>query len=169
MNNKEVLAQAKEHMLWIAVRDGAMKRSHMYAQEAKASDRKAFQSFVRRYCREQIFDNKTETDPYRLIDGLVDGSRSYSSVLKGGQLRYGNAQKFINLYLKYMWLMGLAAEPEHFPVDSVIQRSLGTSYKWTNMSEDQYRDVMKAAEKAKGKRSMAMWEASEYYRIVNKG
>lgn len=40
--------------------------------------------------------------------------------LAGGKLKFGRAQKLLNMYLKYLWCAGKMPEPPHCPFDDII-------------------------------------------------
>ena len=48
------------------------------------------------------------------------GNKIGSDVLGQLSYKYGIAQKFINLSLKYHWCLDLIQEPPHCPIDSTI-------------------------------------------------
>jgi hypothetical protein len=86
----------------------------------------------------------------------------------GQRFRIGSAQKALNLYLKYLWCLGLIARPPHCPFDYRILAKLPTcNVKWTQLdSIVKYKEIVGEAEQlAKGKRlSLADWELEEWQR-----
>jgi len=80
-----------------------------------------------------------------------------ASLLKGGHLRFGVAQKALNLYLKYLWCMGKIPPPPHCPFDRGIIQSKklldfpkdnwtevdddGTYLKWVSKAEEKRRNA----------------------------
>jgi hypothetical protein len=91
---------------------------------------------------------------------------NFNEILKGGELRFGNAQKVINLYLKSMWIAEWLDIPPHFPVDRIIQNIMGTILPWTNMDKAGYNSIIVKAQKlmlADGYTELAEWEAIKYF------
>jgi hypothetical protein len=103
------------------------------------------------------------------IDQLVKASERYE-ILDGNRLRFGNAQKFVNLYLKCMWTCGYIKIPPHFPVDRIILSILcpGKKIRWTKMNRDTYLEIINEAEEKcveDGYETIAEWEASKYLAV----
>lgn len=107
----------------------------------------------------------TDADHEKNIQHLCDVlTKHYRAVLKGGALRFGTAQKALNLYLKYLWCLGEIKAPPHCPFDAEIIGKV-RSYAgptWTNLERvEDYRDLVKAATPADGS-SLADWELRVY-------
>jgi hypothetical protein len=87
------------------------------------------------------------------------------SVLMGGKYKAANAQKLLNLYLKYLWCAGLVETPPHCPVDSIILAKAKIHGKsWTKMlSVDDYREVISLLKKVVNV-PLAPWELQVYSR-----
>jgi len=88
-------------------------------------------------------------------------TRKYHEILKDNQFRIGRAQKLLNLYLKYLWVLDMISEPPHCPFDNKIISELGLNIKWTKLnSMEDYKELVKKAKKmAKNKNlSIAEWE-----------
>ena len=47
------------------------------------------------------------------------------------RLRFGVAQKLVNLYLKYLWVTDYIPEPPHCPIDGRIAQKAKLPYQWT--------------------------------------
>ena len=97
------------------------------------------------------------------------------SSLKCNRLRFGVAQKALNLYLKFLWCAGRIQDtPPHCPFDSTVidtlRRNLreqnrlpsgwkNTWNKWTEVDDkDIYCEWVKAATIVAGNESLAEWE-----------
>jgi hypothetical protein len=169
--NKELSNKLLSELLWAYTRSGALQRASIYEEqnkqeEAKATFRRSTKEYLFRHVYLKYKGKKlTEFQLQKSIDGLVqlhDGA----SCLKENQLRYGNAQKFVNLYLKGMWVAGLLkAAPPHFPVDSIIIKALRQKGNWTNMNRNEYLVIIKAAQdniKKSKYKNIAEWEAAYY-------
>ncbi len=90
-------------------------------------------------------------------------SIEFGQILKSNRFRIGTAQKILNLYLKYLWVLGWIPEPLHCPFDSIVITELGLDpgIKFTKFDsgEDYRRLVTMAAQNAKdAELSIAQWE-----------
>lgn len=158
-------------LLWTYTRTGAFQRASIYkkakvSESAKASFRKKTKDylFTQLYIR---YNGKkiTEVQLQTAIAGLIT-LHERAPMLVEKKLRYGNAQKFVNLYLKGMWVAGLLkAAPPHFPVDSIIIKALKQKGNWTNMNNEGYLAIIEAAQnkiKKSQYKNIAEWEADFY-------
>ena len=93
-------------------------------------------------------------------------SQAFSNILKDGHIRLGVLQKFVNLYLKYHWVLDRIPTPPHCPFDRIVieklrnGKHLDRDINWTEMNcSTDYCALVVAAELAKGKNeSIAEWE-----------
>lgn len=161
-------------IVWAATRQGAFQRAYIYNGKVGKEEKGDFQKYIKEYCYENLYQKKqhkfSERELKEIIIKLLKGVNSkFDSIQKGDGFKFGNAQKFVNLYLKSLWIIGEAEEPPHFPVDRVIQKGFGNIKSWTKMDENDYDEVIKKA-KLKAKecgKSLANWEAERYF-ILNK-
>lgn len=143
----------------------AFGRAKIYSLSADTSKKEEFKKFIRGRLKEY-------GDAYRgrilgkehidNIETLTDEiSNRYSGILSGGRFRIGIAQKLLNLYLKYLWVLGWIRTPPHCPFDSRIISMLGIKLKcvsWTKCDDvDCYKSWVDAAKKKSGG-SIAKWE-----------
>jgi len=94
----------------------------------------------------------------RFAEDITD---KYARILQDNRFRIGRAQKLLNLYLKYLWTLGLIPKPPHCPFDSVIISRLGLDIKWTQLdSIEDYKLLVKRAKEAAERNglSIAEWE-----------
>lgn len=165
-------------LIWTATKQGGFQRSHIYIKKEDGTvspeERKALQKHIKVYCFENLYlRNKDselkEPELLKLIRELCKKTESrFSAILKDRQFQFGNAQKFVNLYLKLMWIVGDTDSPPHFPVDRIIQRGFRSVKSWTNMNETQYLEVIREAEsKRKKGQSLADWELETYDKIMS--
>ena len=148
-------------------------RSNLYAAELSELQRKPFQKALRRVLESY---GKSYTAPVaedrhlEHINGLVETlSRGYPGLLESGRLKFGHAQKALNLYLKYLWCLDRISEPPHCPIDSIILRKVPgfTDVRWTQLTTaKEYMRIITAAKvQASAKKlSLAQWELQEYNR-----
>jgi len=146
-----------------------VQRSGVYRPGISERERKAFQSALRTRLEQvaQGYASKVsdETHIKNILELSAQLSAAHAGLLQGNRFRIGAAQKALNLYLKYLWCIGKIPEPPHCPFDFQIIAKL-PGYKgpsWTVLdSEDDYRDLVKAAKlKAQGS-SLAAWELETY-------
>jgi len=149
----------------------ALRRSNTYEKNATDKQRKKFREGL---CLqlEKLAKNYKSTvsveDHLQNIKLLQEFSKSYhSSILIGGKIKLGVAQKALNLYLKLQWSQGKVKKPPHCPLDAVIINKLPSKpdYTWTEMTSlTQYKSLMEKVKKmadADGK-SIAEWELVVY-------
>ena len=92
-------------------------------------------------------------------------SKEHSPSLHRGKLRFGVAQKLINLHLKYLWVAGIIDEPIHCPIDGIVRDLAGLQYDWTSSdSQDEYVNAISQLRRVALPRSLAVWELEEFRR-----
>ncbi|MEB2316363.1 MAG: hypothetical protein OZ919_09850 [Xanthomonadaceae bacterium] len=152
--------------------NASVQRAHLYNPGVSESDRVRMKEDMFRLLETDIVPSYrvacTESAHLENIGRLVQkGSGFGSSILVGGQYRYGVAQKLLNLYLKYLWCMGHVAEPPHCPVDRIIlaETTLRDRLNWTKITtREQYMSAINALRQvatAQGQ-SLAVWELLNY-------
>lgn len=169
-------------VIWSYTKQGAFQRAGIYKDKvrlkgAKLDHRKQiFRKDIREYLFKNIFikySNKriSENELLNLIRELREYLlANYKDLVSKSSFTFGNAQKFVNLYLKGMWIFGITECPPHFPVDRMIQQELTKPLVlWTEMKEDRYKEVIAKA-KAGDKRglvpgNLAVWEATCYLKF----
>lgn len=165
-----------ESLIWAGTRQGGFQRAKIYSDNATDEIKINFRNEIHLFLKSNLYrkyHNKTVSERIlrQQIDDLINLlNKKYGRYLIGNAFQYGNAQKFINLYLKLMWITGEGKMPPHFPVDSVIQKVLpGTSTPWTKMNKSDYNKVIaKAGEMCTKKNiSLAEWEALNYFKLIN--
>lgn len=164
-------------IIWAATKQGSFQRSHIYSPGAKISDKEkiAFRNHIKSFCFKSLFfkyqgKSISESELISQIEELMSTTKEmYGAILKNSEFQFGNAQKFVNLYLKFLWIMGEIKEPPHFPVDRIIQKGLKPIRPWTNMNKEDYLEVINWARiRAKGRnQTLAEWEAERYNEILN--
>jgi hypothetical protein len=97
----------------------------------------------------------------QLADNL---SAEHPLLLRGGRFRLGPAQKALNLYLKYLWCVGLLnVAPPHCPFDFFVIGQLGLNIRWTELdSMEGYQQLVAAAQAAAHGVGLARWELELY-------
>lgn len=97
-----------------------------------------------------------------IISDFIEYSTIYKDILQGEMLRYGVAQKMVNLYFKYLWCAGFISNtPKHFPLDRIIQK--GTKViSWTQLTEDRDVEYLDKLNELCSRTDKAEWELREY-------
>jgi len=154
----------------------SVQRAHLYAanlpqgSQISIEFRKHVIKFVSSKLLPQYKNPVSEPEHYKNIDRLIKFANAEGMrVLGSNGYKYGVAQKFLNLTLKYHWCLGLAEEPPHCPVDRrVIDK---TNFKgkanWTEIVEAaEYKKIISGVHDLAKKEglSIAMWELKCYSR-----
>lgn len=158
-------------VFWAYTRSGAFQRAWIYNNSASDDDKKEFRANTKKFLFKNVYlryagKSINAKQLEKIIESLQQKHKGVKYINERG-LKYGNAQKFVNLYLKAMWLTGYLKTPPHFPVDSIMIHELGFGFKWTNMDKPEYDEVIKRAEttsKIKKYKNTAEWEAEYYQR-----
>ena len=103
-----------------------------------------------------------DTEHCEAIRRISDvASAKFGHILLNQRFRYGTAQKAFNLYLKYIWRLGVlgAGKPPHCPVDGQVLKAAGLVGKWTHSDDEQeYMRWIEGIRKVAGKLALADWE-----------
>ncbi len=155
---------------------GALGRSRTYLKPVSEEDKASFRNVLRMKL-DEISENYrvtiSERDHILNITNLSDElTFQFSHCLNNGRFRIGIAQKALNLYLKYLWCLGLIARPPHCPFDSIVISHLPGCYglNWTSIdSVEEYQKLVAAAKhKADGK-PIAEWELELWMDSIQTG
>lgn len=163
--------------LWLLTYSASFQRAHVYnkntsvTQKKKIAFRNSLFHFCNRLAEEQYQKEILEDKHIENIHALVDFTAGeFSEILHNERLKYGVAQKLLNLYLKYLWCISDLPTPPHFPIDRIIQDLLKLPIRisWTQMdSAEEYMVVIDQAKKVmetKGYKNLAELELVEYRR-----
>lgn len=114
----------------------------------------------------------SEEQHLRHIGELADRiSADCPGALRGNRFRLGPAQKALNLFLKYLWCAGWIPTPPHCPFDSIIIGTLPHASRcaWTDLdSMAQYQQLVAAARRIAGDRTLAQWELEVYETLASR-
>lgn len=115
--------------LWLLTFGAAFQRSGIYSATATNRQKNNFKKSTRNFISNELLEiYKTDKVDDLLhienIHSISNYSTNFSEIFAKGRINFGIAQKMLNLYLKYMWSLGLIQEPPHFPVDRIIQIKL---------------------------------------------
>ena len=104
-------------------------------------------------------------------------TEKHHKILHNNKFRIGIAQKLLNLYLKYLWVLGRIDEPPHCPFDNKIITKLSKESKviedmrirWTCLDNiEDYKKLVKEAVNLVKPLSLAEWELEFWERERNK-
>lgn len=144
--------------------EGALERSHTYKKNTNEKQKAVFHRFTRQKLGALSRKYKSKVAEAEHVANIIELKKAitnrFDDLLKG-QFRLGLAQKLLNLYLKYLWVLGWIPEPPHCPFDALVISRLRQKAKWTVLdSVDDYKQLVGAARKAAGKEkiSIAEWE-----------
>lgn len=150
----------------------AVQRNPVYSANASETTkrlvrqgaRELTEKIVRSYDR-AVSDKEHQASIVSLSNNL---SEMFSEALQQSRMRIGTSQKFLNLYLKYMWCFGQISEPPHCPLDRIVQQQaaipLADLVIWTKLDSiaDYARTIERlrqvAAAQSGGTMSLAQWE-----------
>lgn len=165
LGNKERILPVEK--IYSYSREATVQRGYVYRKDVSEEDKSAFWKEYAKFMDGviSIYSNHTprEDDHLGVIESFIDlASTQYPHVLTDRVLRFGSAQKLINLTLKFYWATDIIQEPPHVPIDSYIANNVGNyDYKWTkNESRDDYLKVIercRCVSRTYGL-SLAQWE-----------
>lgn len=146
----------------------AFGRAGIYLPTANKYEKDELKKFIREklkvYSSEYKSGNVSEEKHVSNIKAFADEiSAQHRDILSGGRLRIGIAQKLLNLYLKYLWVLGwMTKSPWHCPFDRIIISQFSgiepRCIKWTKCDHiDCYKSWVDAARKKAGN-LIAEWE-----------
>lgn len=142
--------------------------ARIYSSNPQEDQRKEFKKDLReelenleaKYAKRRV----KEKDHIKNLSAFANRlSEKHAPVLYEGRIRFGVAQKLVNLYLKYLWVIGLIKEPPHCPIDGIISGIAKLEYNWTvSDSKKEYRTAIEKLAGVANPRSIAVWELQKY-------
>jgi hypothetical protein len=161
---------------WMLTIQGAFQRAKVYSDNVPEKDRELFRKTLRQKLDEILAQyQQPVNDQQHLahIKCIIEYcNHHHANILKNHELRFGVAQKLLNLYLKYLWCLAEVTEPPHFPVDRQIQEAMKRKViiSWTtDLDEFSYMSVIQEAGIIAGysNQSLAVWELGEFSSFRN--
>ena len=118
---------------------------------------------VSKHYSQQVVDENTHIAHIKSIQKHILESE-HKAILANETLRFGIAQKLLNLYLKYLWCAKLIEpKPPHFPLDRLIQGK-NIEENWTSLTcTVKYRNLINKLAKEEHK---ADWELFTYNELL---
>ena len=158
---------------------GGFQHAKIYKESTKEKHRGDVKIYIRNELKKlnEIYKNPIDEEAHikNIIKFADKLSNKFPDLLVNNRFRIGISQKIINLYLKYIWTLGLIGEPPHCPFDSIIINEMATKgerevrdIRFTKMdSEKDYRKLITAAKVVssnEGCNSIAEWELNVFER-----
>jgi len=142
----------------------ALGRNKTYCEEADDQARTAFRNTWATLLRSESVaysmpvSDEQHCATIRRISDLL--SNDYGRYLVNGRLRYGTSQKALNLYLKYLWRLGIInVPPPHCPIDAGVLAAAGIDGAWTKCdSIEQYMEWITRLKTKAAPFCLADWE-----------
>ncbi len=136
---------------------GAFQRVQIYDKSATNEDREQFREIARNLLRKSSVPYRIRKISSQEHINNIDTLKSELKIVK-----FGVAQKLLNLYLKWLWCAGyLYDAPPHCPIDSIILAKIKTQEpRWPLLSKELYEErVRKISEIAQQEGlEIASWE-----------
>lgn len=152
---------------------GALGRSKTYSQSVSDQDKSLFRIALREKLSEignKYVSPVTEEEHLSNMTKLADDlSSKFSHCLKNGRFRIGIAQKALNLYLKYLWCVGLIPTPPHCPFDSIVISYIPgcSNLNWTSIDAiGDYKKLVNTARKKADGKPIGEWELEIWLKSV---
>jgi len=141
----------------------SLQRGNVYAKNATYEQKRAFQKDFRmrlRVLESCYMQSVSDEDHFRTIEGFANQlSQAHSTALANGRLRIGTAQKAVNLFLKFLWSIGVVPEPPHCPIDRNVLTKIGISKNWTELDNiEEYKSIIGTIRQKAGQQTPARWE-----------
>ena len=104
-----------------------------------------------------------------IVDISSKISDAHSEILINGRFRIGNSQKLLNMYLKYLWCVGLVNIPPHMPIDGIVLNKFKSRFKdekhknirildmnWTEIDDiEKYKEIIECIKQFQVESSLA--------------
>lgn len=153
--------------------NAAFQRNQIYKNGIDEDKKKEFRNYIKgqlvnygKIYKSRVRDNEKH------IENIINLKRNiemkYGNILKSGMITFGTCQKFFNLFLKYLWVVGKIPIPPHCPFDRTITEKLYKTNKdielsFTKAKEKDYRKYIETAKKLAGEsRLLAEWELETF-------
>lgn len=160
---------------WILSWNASVQRALKHGASVDAAHRMSFRSHVIDFCHNKIMDAYLGEISADTHCAHIQAIRTFANDHPTGRqlarpYTIGNAQKLLNLQLKYFWCAGLAPRPPHCPVDRIIlsHTRLRDSVAWTRIDDIQeYHTAIDAIQETAGDMHIADWELATFDRRMH--
>jgi hypothetical protein len=150
-----------------------LQRSRSYFNDANTVRKENFRNLLKvrlSGLRLEKEERDLRSDHFERIQEFQEASRD-PTILKNGIISFGVAQKIVNLYLKYLWCLGIfKSSPPHCPFDRNVihvlrqccdnqkDRRWLSDIAWTEMTQADYVRLVGVAQSSISSPSIAEWE-----------
>ena len=165
--------------------NASFQRNEIYSSKYISDEKKGeFRKDLKRQLIKISEEYKNSVDEDKHIRNIIllqDISRSkkYKDILKNNEITFGTAQKLLNLFLKYRWIVNEISEPPHCPIDAIVINKLTEEIRhrkiklksklhpsWTTANEQEYKNYIKAINLIKDDMSVTEWELNLWNKKV---
>ena len=136
----------------------------VYAASATGMQKDEVKQWVRKHLlglgEKYKYQNLSEGEHVAEIRRIkAEVSKRFPTALHEGKLRFGVAQKLVNLYVKYLCTVGAANSAHHCPLDGIVNKVAKLGYQWnTSDSELEYIEAISKLKSYAGGTSLPQWE-----------
>lgn len=159
---------------------GTFQRGHIYPEKNNFNEdlKKDFHKYLS--CQLMLFFEDISNGKYKnetvYCEAIISFANKVSAhnenILNSGRFRIGSTQKLMNLFWKFCWIyIPEFPKPLHCPFDGIVLASImkldNEENRWTKVDDiETYNNwVLRAKYLAdKETKSIAVWEADEYYK-----
>lgn len=169
MQRNNAMTNFIKNEIFILTISGAFGRNSVYKVGISEKTKSKFREKIKLLLidlEEKYLKTVKESDHLAILDKLKENIEVQSrEILRDDHITFGTTQKLLNLYLKYLWCLGLINEPPHCPIDRTILNKI-KDYKtsWTKMEREGYCQAIEMIKLIKGTNSIAEWELKEFGR-----
>lgn len=149
-----------------------LQRSPTYKKDITNKKKMEFQQGLRRRLEHYAAQYKKSVNEDNHINNIEmlsnEVSDAFGEYLNDGRFRIGGAQKALNLYLKYLWIVGKIDMPPHCPLDSIVINKLHPSLRkqWTKLTKiEEYKSLITELKKVANGEYLALWELRLYNKV----
>ena len=116
----------------------AFQRGSVYAVNISTGERDLLKESIKRELEEFTESYSITVSEANHIENIKQLSRritqEHEGVLRDGELRIGTAQKLLNVYIKFLWCLNEATQPEHCPINGIVLRKIRVNNcSWTKL------------------------------------
>src|SRR5690606_17660432 len=115
-----------EEILMLSINGAFQTRGESIYEDCNDKKRENIRNDIKNFLTNEIYkiDSKrySKDEVKILIDKLKElAEKNHKEILKNEKFRIGISQKIINLFLKYLWVIGKKEMPPLCPIDGIIK------------------------------------------------
>lgn len=155
--------------IFILSLSGAFQRNNIYKESTSENEKIQLRRLIKSLLVELEDNYKIRVSDSQHLANLDEFKKNIEkgsdNILRGSVISFGTVQKILNLYLKYLWCLGLISEPPHCPIDRIIlNKSKDYKTSWTKMNREDYCRAIEKIRLIKENKSIAEWELQIFAR-----